>query len=46
MRERPSTADYDRWLLGVAVLAMYAWLAPTYIVDGDNAEFATLGTRE
>jgi hypothetical protein len=25
------------------VLALYMWLAPTHIVDGDNAEFATLG---
>ena len=25
-------------------LLLYAWLAPDYFVDGDNAEFATLGT--
>jgi hypothetical protein len=30
-------------LLGVAVFALYAWLAPTYPLGGDNGEFATLG---
>jgi hypothetical protein len=30
-------------LVTVAVLAVYVWLAPAHIVDGDNAEFATLG---
>lgn len=29
--------------LVVAVLVLYVWLAPPYIVDGDNAEFSTLG---
>lgn len=34
----------DRGLLAaVSVLALYAWVAPVHIVDGDNAEFATLG---
>ncbi|HEX8107213.1 MAG TPA: DUF2723 domain-containing protein, partial [Kofleriaceae bacterium] len=31
-------------LIALAALVGYVWLAPTYIVDGDNAEFATLGT--
>ncbi|HTR49887.1 MAG TPA: DUF2723 domain-containing protein [Kofleriaceae bacterium] len=30
-------------LLALGVLALYAWLAPAHVVDGDNAEFATLG---
>jgi hypothetical protein len=30
-------------LLGFAVLVLYVWLAPAHIVDGDNAEFSTLG---
>jgi len=30
-------------LLAVIVLALYVWLARPYIVDGDNAELATLG---
>jgi hypothetical protein len=29
--------------LGVLVLAAYLWLAPRHVVDGDNAELATLG---
>ncbi len=36
---------FDRGgLIALATLALYIWLAPTHIVDGDNAEFATLGT--
>ena len=31
-------------LLAVVALVAYAWLAPDHIVDGDNAEFATLAT--
>jgi hypothetical protein len=31
-------------LPGILTLFVYLWLAPSYIVDGDNAEFATLGT--
>jgi hypothetical protein len=31
------------FLLGATAAALYVWLAPTHIVDGDNAEFATLG---
>jgi hypothetical protein len=30
-------------LLGLLALLTYAWLAPGHIVDGDNAEFSTLG---
>ncbi len=29
-------------LVGIATFVFYAWLAPTHIVDGDNAEFSTL----
>lgn len=29
-------------LLALCVLITYAWLAPVHVVDGDNAEFATL----
>jgi hypothetical protein len=38
-------AAFDRGgLLALAVLVTYVWLAPAHIVDGDNAEFSTLGT--
>jgi Protein of unknown function (DUF2723) len=30
-------------LVAIAVLALYLWIAPHHIVDGDNAEFSTLG---
>ena len=30
-------------LLALVTLVLYAWLAPVTIIDGDNAEFATLG---
>ena len=30
-------------VLALVVLATYLWLAPTHVVAGDNAEFATLG---
>ncbi|HTR49888.1 MAG TPA: DUF2723 domain-containing protein [Kofleriaceae bacterium] len=30
-------------LLALAAFACYAWLAPAYVVDGDNAEFSALG---
>jgi hypothetical protein len=30
--------------LGLLVLGAYVWLAPRHIVDGDNAEFSTLGS--
>jgi hypothetical protein len=30
-------------LVALAALVTYVWLAPPYIVDGDNAEFATVG---
>lgn len=29
-------------LVGVLVFALYLWVAPQHVVDGDNAEFATL----
>jgi hypothetical protein len=29
--------------LGLLVLGAYLWLAPTHVVDGDNAELSTLG---
>ncbi len=31
-------------LLGILTLVLYIWIAPEHIVDGDNAEFSTLGT--
>jgi hypothetical protein len=31
-------------LIAVVALVAYVWLAPAHIVDGDNAELATLGT--
>ncbi|HEX3760287.1 MAG TPA: DUF2723 domain-containing protein [Kofleriaceae bacterium] len=31
-------------LIALAALVAYVWIAPPHIVDGDNAEFATLGT--
>ena len=31
-------------LIALVTLAAYVWIAPPWIVDGDNAEFATLGT--
>lgn len=30
-------------IVAVVALVVYVWLAPSHIVDGDNAEFATLG---
>ena len=45
MRPRFARIALDRgWLIGLATLVLYVWIAPTHIVDGDNAEFATLGT--
>ncbi len=36
---------YERGaLIGLATLVLYIWIAPAHIVDGDNGEFATLGT--
>lgn len=29
-------------LIALAVFLLYAWLAPSHVVDGDNAEFASL----
>ena len=35
---------YERGVaLGLLVLVAYLWLAPTHVVDGDNAELSTLG---
>ena len=31
-------------LITFAVLALYVWIASPYVVNGDNAEFSTLGT--
>ena len=31
-------------LIALAALVAYVWIAPPYIVDGDNAEFVTVGT--
>jgi hypothetical protein len=31
-------------LLALAVAALYLWVAPHYVVGGDNGEFVTLGT--
>jgi hypothetical protein len=33
----------DGWLLAAVAFVLYAALAPSHVVDGDNAEFATLG---
>lgn len=30
-------------LIALVALVAYVWIAPPYIIDGDNAEFATLG---
>jgi hypothetical protein len=44
LRQRVARIAFDRaGLLGVLVLALYLWLAPRHVVDGDNAEFSTLG---
>lgn len=31
-------------LITLCILALYLWMAPAHVVDGDNAEFSTLGT--
>lgn len=44
-RERLRSLMFERGtLLGIAALVVYMVLAPSHIVDGDNAEFATLST--
>src|SRR5436853_7877150 len=44
VRSRLARIAFERGaLLGLAVLIAYVWLAPTHVVAGDNAEFATLG---
>ena len=45
MTARLRTIMLDRGgLLALVTLVLYSWVAPPHIVDGDNAEFATLGT--
>ena len=44
LRERVATIAWGRGaVLGLAVLVTCVWLARPYVVDADNAEFATLG---
>ncbi len=44
-RARVAAFTVDRGgAVALAALVLYVWLAPAYIVDGDNAEFSTLGT--
>lgn len=43
MSERLRAYGLDRGgLLAVVTLVLYVWIAPHHVVDGDNAEFATL----
>jgi len=45
VRDRIATWLWDRGgALAIAVLALYVAVAPDHIVDGDNAEFASLST--
>src|SRR5690606_19927221 len=45
LRSRLANFAFERGgLIALATLVLYVWLAPPHIVDGDNAEFATLGT--
>jgi hypothetical protein len=39
-----SRASQHGVTLGLLVLGSYLWLAPRHVVDGDNAEFSTLGS--
>ena len=42
--ERWRVVLLDRgFLLVLVTLIVYIWIAPRHIVDGDNAEFSTLG---
>ena len=42
--ERVRSLLLDRGgLVALVALLLYLWIAPPYIVDGDNAEFSTLG---
>ena len=51
LRSQPSSSPsswpvvwIDRsWFVGLCALVVYAVLAPSHVVDADNAEFATLG---
>ena len=38
----PLPGPMSRGLLSLVILAIYLWLAPSFISDGDNAEFSTL----
>jgi hypothetical protein len=43
MRQRLRELAFERGgLLTLVIAALYLWLAPTFIADGDNAEFSTL----
>ena len=43
-RQRFARIALDRGgLIALATLVLYVWIAPAHIVDGDNAQFATLG---
>jgi hypothetical protein len=45
MRQWLRTWLIDRGgLVTLLVLVVYIWIAPTHVVNGDNAEFSTLGT--
>lgn len=44
VRARAADLAFDRGgALALVILVVYLWLAPHYIVDGDNAEMSTLG---
>lgn len=45
LRKRIANLAFERGgLIALVTLVVYLWLAPPHIVDGDNAEFATLGS--
>ena len=44
LRNRLGDLAFERGgLVALTILPVYLWLAPAYIVDGDNAEFSALG---
>jgi len=44
LQKRLGQLAFERgFLIGLVVLLVYLWLAPSHIVAADNAEFATLG---
>ena len=46
MRERLRVLAVDKGgLLGLAALALYVWLAPTWLLGGDNGELAAIGAH-